>query len=49
MNRSVVLAYVKSGFTEVGTKLSVDIFGERRAATVGREPLFDPENLRSRS
>ena len=49
MNRSVVLAYVRSDFTEAGTKLSVDIYGERRAATVGREPLFDPENLRSRS
>ena len=49
MNRSVALAYVKSSFTEVGTKLSVDVFGERRAATVGREPLFDPDNLRPRS
>jgi dimethylglycine dehydrogenase len=49
INRSVVLAYVNSSFTEVGTKLSVDVFGERRAATVAREPLFDPDNLRARS
>jgi dimethylglycine dehydrogenase len=49
MNCSVVLAYVKTGFTGVGTKLSIDIFGERRAATVRSEPLFDPENRRSRN
>ena len=48
LNRSVVLAYVKSAFTAVGTQLTVDVFGERRAATVGREPLFDPENARLR-
>jgi dimethylglycine dehydrogenase len=49
LNRSVVLAYVKSAFTAVGTQLTVDVFGERRAATVGCEPLFDPENARLRA
>ncbi len=49
LGQGVVLAYVRSEFTRVGTQLSVDILGERRAATVGRAPLFDPENLRPRS
>jgi dimethylglycine dehydrogenase len=49
LERSVVLAYVKSAFATEGTKLSIDVFGEHCAATVGREPLFDPENLRSRA
>ena len=46
---SVALAYVGSEFAADGTKLSVDILGERLPATVRREPLFDPGNLRPRS
>jgi dimethylglycine dehydrogenase len=49
LDRAVVLAYVKSAFAIEGTQLQVDVLGERRPATVGREPLFDPENLRPRS
>ncbi len=48
LERSVVLAYVKSAFAAEGTQLLVDVLGERRAATVQREPLFDPENRRLR-
>ena len=46
---SVVLAYVKSELATEGTRLSIDVLGVRRSATVRREPLFDPENLRLRS
>jgi dimethylglycine dehydrogenase len=49
LRRSVILAYLKSQYAAEGTRLSVDVLGERCAATVGREPLFDPENLRSRA
>ena len=49
LNCSVMLAYVHSEFIAPGTKLSVDIFRKRRAATVRREPLYDPDNLRPRS
>jgi len=41
---SIALAYVRSDLALAGTKLEVEILGERKRATVGREPLYDPEN-----
>jgi dimethylglycine dehydrogenase len=49
LNKSVALAYVRSDLATPGTKLEIEIFGERRVATVGREPLYDPENARMRA
>jgi dimethylglycine dehydrogenase len=49
LNKSVALAYVRSDLTTPGTKLEIEVFGERRTATVGREPLYDPENARLRA
>jgi dimethylglycine dehydrogenase len=49
LNKSVALAYVHTDLASPGTKLEIEIFGERRAATVGREPLYDPENKRVRA
>jgi dimethylglycine dehydrogenase len=43
LNKSVALAYVRSDLATPGSK-EIEIFGERRIATVGREPLYDPEN-----
>jgi dimethylglycine dehydrogenase len=45
----VALAYVRPEFEAAGTKLEIEIFGERKKATVGQEPLFDPRNERLRS
>jgi len=49
LERSIALAYVSSGLAQPGTRLEIDVLGERCAAIVGREPLFDPQNLRPRS
>jgi dimethylglycine dehydrogenase len=49
LNRSIALAYVRADLTEPGSELEVEILGERRPALVGREPLYDPHNLRLRS
>jgi len=49
LSKSVALAYVRSDLASPGTKLEIEIFGERRAATVGREPLYDPGNARLRA
>jgi len=49
VNRSIALAYVRADLTEPGIELEVEILGERRPALVGREPLYDPHNLRLRS
>ncbi len=49
LDKSVALAYVRPGFELPGTKLEIEIFGDRCPATVGHEPLFDPGNERPRS
>jgi dimethylglycine dehydrogenase len=49
LNCSIALGYVRTDLTAPGTQLEVEILGERRAAVVGREPLYDPDSLRLRS
>ncbi|SMX38375.1 GcvT family protein [Maliponia aquimaris] len=47
VNASVALGMVRADLAEPGTELSVDIFGERRRATVQPDaPLWDPRNER---
>ena len=47
--KSVALAYVRADLAQPGSKVEVEIFGCRVPATVGREPLYDPENARLRA
>jgi dimethylglycine dehydrogenase len=49
LKQSIALAYVRTDLATPGTELEVEILGERRRASVGREPLYDPENLRPRA
>lgn len=49
LKRSIALGYVRSDLAAPGTELEVEILGERRAALVAREPLYDPLNLRLRT
>jgi dimethylglycine dehydrogenase len=49
LQRSVALAYVRPDLAAEGTRVRVEILGERCPATVGRAPLFDPDNSRLRS
>ncbi|HXW73643.1 MAG TPA: FAD-dependent oxidoreductase [Steroidobacteraceae bacterium] len=46
LKQSIALAYVRADLASAGTKLEVEILGERCPAIVGCEPLYDPENLR---
>jgi dimethylglycine dehydrogenase len=46
LGRSVALAYLRSDLAREGARVQVDVFGEMRAAVVGREPLYDPANER---
>jgi len=48
LDTSVALAYVEREHGSPGTPLHIEIFGERVAATVGSEPLYDPGNERPR-
>ena len=49
LERSIALGCVRTDLGKPGSTLYIDILGERCAATVGREPLYDPGNLRPRA
>ena len=49
LGASIALAYLRTAHAQTGTRVAIDILGERCAATVAREPLFDPENRRPRA
>lgn len=49
VGQSLAFAYVESGYASPGTTFEVGILGERRAATVQAEPLYDPRNERLRA
>ena len=50
VGNSLALAVVSSACAQPGRTLEVEIFGERRAAVVQRNPcVYDPENLRLRA
>ena len=46
VEKTIALAYLPTAFVEPGTELVVQILGERRAARVVEQPLYDPENQR---
>lgn len=46
VGRSIAYAYLPMGYAAVGTTLDVEIIGERVAATVTAEPLWDPKGER---
>jgi dimethylglycine dehydrogenase len=49
LRRSIALGYVRADLARSGTRLEVEILGERRAALVAPEPLYDPGNARLRA
>jgi glycine cleavage system aminomethyltransferase T len=49
IGRSIAYAWVPPELAEVGTALEIEYFGERHAATVTEEPLFDPAMKKMRS
>jgi dimethylglycine dehydrogenase len=49
LKKSLAVGYVRAEFAEPGTPLSIEILGERKAATVLRESPYDPENLELRA
>ena len=49
LQKSLAIGYVRSEFVAPGTELSIEILGERKAATVLPESPYDPENLQLRA
>jgi dimethylglycine dehydrogenase len=45
---SLALAYVRADCAQPGTRLTVEVLDEQRAARVGCEPLYDQQNRRLR-
>jgi dimethylglycine oxidase len=46
VNESIAYGYLPVQYAREGTKVDVCYFGERYAATVKREPRYDPQNLK---
>jgi len=46
MGVNIAMGYVSPELAEPGTELTVDVIGQRCAATVRSEPMFDPEHRR---
>ncbi|MGH2403701.1 MAG: glycine cleavage T C-terminal barrel domain-containing protein, partial [bacterium] len=46
VGESIATAYLPIGLAAEGTPLAVEVDGDRIAATVKREPRFDPGNVR---
>ena len=50
VDKSIALGMIRTELTEPGTRVEVEIFGDRFAATVQKdEPLWDPGNERLKS
>jgi dimethylglycine dehydrogenase len=46
LEKTIALGYLPNAYLEPGTELEVQILGERRAARVVEQPLYDPKNQR---
>jgi len=46
IGRGIAYGYLPISHTAEGTPVTIEFFGERLAATVAREPLYDPEGMR---
>jgi dimethylglycine dehydrogenase len=49
LKKSLAIGYVKPEFAEVGTRIAIDILGERKEATVLVDSPYDPENRELRA
>ena len=49
LETSIALAFLRADLAVPGTAVEIEVLGRTVAATVGREPLFDPDNARLRT
>ena len=49
LGKSLAIGYVRTPYAAVGTKLSIEILGERKQATVIPESPYDPDNQQLRA
>ena len=44
LRQSILYGYLPMDYAEPGTRVEMQLFGERYGATVMKEPLYDPKN-----
>jgi dimethylglycine dehydrogenase len=49
IDTSIALAFLRTGHTDPGTEVTIDLLGDSRRATVVEQPLYDPAHERLRS
>jgi 4-methylaminobutanoate oxidase (formaldehyde-forming) len=49
IQKPIAYGYLPIQYSEPGTRLQIEVAAKRYEATVEREPLYDPENLKIRS
>jgi len=49
VDKSIALGYVPPEFTEPGTKLEVEVLGQKLPAEVVATPIYDPKNERMKA
>ena len=49
IGKGIVYGYLPTEYADEGTKVDVMYFGERLAATVAREPLYDPDGSKMKA
>ena len=49
LGKSLAIGYVRPEFAKVGTRLEIEILGERKAATVLPDSPYDPDNRELRA
>jgi 4-methylaminobutanoate oxidase (formaldehyde-forming) len=49
IEKPIAYGYLPIDYSKPGTRLQIEVAAKRYEATVGKEPLYDPENLKIRS
>jgi dimethylglycine dehydrogenase len=49
VGKSIAFGYVPPGLSDPGTKLEVEILGQKRPAEVVATPLYDPANQKMKA
>ena len=46
IRQSIAYSYLATDYAVAGTRVEIQLFGQRYGATVTREPLYDPKNTK---
>jgi 4-methylaminobutanoate oxidase (formaldehyde-forming) len=49
LNKAIAYAYLPIEYSNIGTRVEVEMFGVKKSAIISAEPLFDPQGERIKS